>query len=304
MGMGFSKEKAVPVLALLAGASVWGVIWYPYRRLEQAGLSGELAALCTYGIALLAAVLFLAPALRGPLRQPRLLIAIGVTAGGANVAYVLAILQGEVMRVMLLFYAAPLWTVLFSRLLLGERLARAGWEVMLLALSGAFVMLWEPASGMPALTGPADWLGLAAGWLFALSNVLVRKADGVGVAGKSLAALAGVAAVAGAVGGLRGSLALPDAAPAGAWGLAALVGLALVALTWTVQYGLSRVTANRAIVILLFELVVAALASYALAGERMEPREWLGGALIVAASLLSGKLAGPAGSSRGSAPTP
>ena len=46
--------------------------------------------------------------------------------------------------------------------------------------------------------------------------------------------------------------------------------------------------ANRAIVILLFELVVAAIASYWLAGEMMRPQDWIGGSLIVAASLASG----------------
>jgi len=49
-------------------------------------------------------------------------------------------------------------------------------------------------------------------------------------------------------------------------------------------------SANRAIVILLCELVVAAVASYLLAGEALRPRDWIGGALIVAASVASGWL--------------
>jgi drug/metabolite transporter (DMT)-like permease len=48
------------------------------------------------------------------------------------------------------------------------------------------------------------------------------------------------------------------------------------------------VPANRAIVVLLFELVVAAVASYYLADEILRPRDWMGGSLIVAASLASG----------------
>ncbi|MDP2784248.1 MAG: EamA family transporter, partial [Sulfurimicrobium sp.] len=61
-------------------------------------------------------------------------------------------------------------------------------------------------------------------------------------------------------------------------------------VTLTVQYGLSHTPANQAIVIFLFELVVAAISSYFLAGELMTMQEWLGGAMIVAASLFSGKL--------------
>ena len=52
------------------------------------------------------------------------------------------------------------------------------------------------------------------------------------------------------------------------------------------QYGLSRLPANRAIVILLFGLVVAAIAAYVFAGEVMRLPDWLGGAFIVTATLL------------------
>jgi drug/metabolite transporter (DMT)-like permease len=40
----------------------------------------------------------------------------------------------------------------------------------------------------------------------------------------------------------------------------------------------------------LFELVVAAVSSYFLAGEAMDLGDWIGAAFIVCASLLSGKL--------------
>jgi drug/metabolite transporter (DMT)-like permease len=68
------------------------------------------------------------------------------------------------------------------------------------------------------------------------------------------------------------------------------VGLAIGVMTLAVQYGLSRTPANQAIVIFLFELVVAALASYFLAEEALTLREWLGAAMIVAGSLFSGQM--------------
>jgi drug/metabolite transporter (DMT)-like permease len=67
-------------------------------------------------------------------------------------------------------------------------------------------------------------------------------------------------------------------------------GVTLVVATRVVYFGITHLPANRAIVIMLFELVVAALAAWLLVGESMSVREWIGGALIVAASLLSGKL--------------
>ena len=46
----------MPVIALLTGATVWGLIWYPYRALQYAGIGPELAAATTYAGALLFAV--------------------------------------------------------------------------------------------------------------------------------------------------------------------------------------------------------------------------------------------------------
>jgi drug/metabolite transporter (DMT)-like permease len=63
-----------------------------------------------------------------------------------------------------------------------------------------------------------------------------------------------------------------------------------VLATFSVQFGLSHTPANRAIVILLTELVAAAFFSWYWADEAMGLKDWLGGALIVAASLVSGKL--------------
>jgi len=67
-------------------------------------------------------------------------------------------------------------------------------------------------------------------------------------------------------------------------------GLIAFVLSLVVQYGLTHVPANQAIVILLFELVVAAVATYFLANETMTLREWMGGAMIVSASLFSSKV--------------
>jgi drug/metabolite transporter (DMT)-like permease len=54
-----------------------------------------------------------------------------------------------------------------------------------------------------------------------------------------------------------------------------------------VQYGVSKIEATRASVLFLFELVVAAIASYYLANEAMTIREWAGGALIIAAAVFA-----------------
>jgi len=277
-------------LSLLTAATTWGLIWYPYRLLEQHGLSGSQSSLLTYLLGL-PVLLWLARRQdwRGAPGQRFWLLATALTAGWTNLSYVLAVLHGEVMRVMLLFYLAPLWTVFFARFLLNERTELRGMVVMALALLGAIVMLDRDGS-LPLPASAAEWLGLSSGMGFALTNVLTRKVRAVPIETRSLWVFAGVGLMAGlstllenGVSAQLSPISLPD------WGMMAGIALALILATFTVQYGLARVSANRAIVILLFELVVAAFSSHFLAEESMQLRDWLGGALIVTATLFSVK---------------
>lgn len=287
-----SKQKIAAVSALLCGATTWGLVWYPYRLLEQMGVSGALSSLLTYLLPLLAGIVVFRRQLGGIAEHRGMLLAIGLTAGWTNLAYVLAILYGEIMRVLLLFYLSPLWTVLLARLLLGERPNIHGYLVMGMAFSGALVMLWQPSLGVPLPANDAEWLALSAGLMFAASNVLSRRGREIPVDLKSLGVWAGVSLLS-----LLALLVYPEqvlilkALPVNGWLMLVGVGALIYLVTVTVQYGLSHTPANQAIVIFLFELVVAAVASYFLADESLTLREWAGGALIVAASLFSGKLA-------------
>src|SRR4051812_11119356 len=134
---------SVPALALLFGAAVWGILWYPYRLLNQGGIDGIWSTLLTYGLALAAGCALFPRRARVLRRIPPLAMLMGIAIGWSNLAYVLAVLEGEVMRVLLLFYLAPLWTPPMARLVLGERLDRAGVFVMALAFAGAMAMLWR-----------------------------------------------------------------------------------------------------------------------------------------------------------------
>ncbi len=281
-------ETRVAVLSLLTGALVWGLIWYPYRILRDAGIDGVVASTATYAVAFVLGLAFFRRSLRA-FSPSWPLFWLALAAAGCNLGYVLATLNGEVVRVLLLFYLAPLWTVLLSRLLLGERLNRFGVFVIALSLAGAATMLWSPRAGLPLPQDAADWLGLGAGFSFALLNVLSRQAQGITIENKSMAAFAGVLFV-GALLILCGiGQAKMPAAPS-MWLIIVLIGGVLMVANLVVQYGLARIAANRAIVIMLSEVGIAALASWLLADEELGLREWVGGALIVAASVFSARM--------------
>jgi len=285
-------RRAEAVAALLAGATVWGLVWYPYRVLDAAGLPGIRASVLTYLVALaLGVVLFAGRQLCE--RPSWWLVAVGFAAAACNIGYVLGMLHGEVMRVLLLFYLAPLWTLLLAWLLLKERAGRGGMLVLSLSLAGAMVMLWQPRLGMPWPTHAAEWLGLAAGFFFALSNVLIRRTPQHSIEMKSLVVffctvVLGTVAMAWERPFPPGALSTMEG---GHWALIAIVGVVLLAINLVVQFGLTHVPANRAIAIFMFELAVAALSAWLLAGETMGPREWAGGAMIVAATVMSARTA-------------
>lgn len=275
---------------LITGAIVWGLIWYPLRVLEVRGLLGSLSTTYVYGVAMVLGGIVFARELAQWRHAVAALLAIGIVAGWTNLSYVVAIIEGEVMRVMLLFYLAPLWTVIFARFLLAERLGPVGVVVVFTSLAGAVTMLWNPAHGLPVPINRAEWLGLSSGMGFALSNVLIRKHAQVSIGLKSVAVFIGVTLLAALWSLLAPSSNWAPALDASSYVLVVVLGIVILATNLAVQYGLSQTTATQAIVILLFELVVGAIGAYFLANEVMTTREWLGGALIVAASLLSGRL--------------
>src|SRR3989304_9360243 len=96
-----------PVAALLTGACLWGVIWYPMRLLEGGGLGGIWLTLTLYGAALVASLPRTAKAIPEFTRRPGMLALLMLAARWTNIAFVEAVLEGNILRVLLLFYLSP-----------------------------------------------------------------------------------------------------------------------------------------------------------------------------------------------------
>ena len=283
-----SQGVWLPVGSLLLGATLWGVVWYPLRLLEDAGLSGLWSSLVMYLATLCAVPLVVRGAGRAWRSHLPWLLALALSSGWCNVAFILAVLDGTVVRVLLLFYLAPLWAVLLGHWLVGERITSTALVVLTLAIGGAAVMLWDPAVGLPWPRERSDWLALSSGFTFGLNNVLVRRLQGVSIGVKTTTAWLGVVGIALLWLVLSGAE-LP-AVPNGAWLGAGALGLfGMTLMTLSVQYGVTHLPIQRSSIILLFELVAGSLSAYWLAGELLHGREWLGGALIVAAAYVSGR---------------
>ena len=281
-----SNHHILPVLSLLLTASLWGLIWYPLRLLEGQGLSGLWVTLSSYGATLALGLIWLWRNRRDWQYKPLVLGMMMLAVGWCNVAFVLAILDGTVLRVLLLFYLSPLWALLLGWVLLKEHPGTSGLLVFVVALAGAITMLWDSEMGMPWPRDRADWLAVSSGFAFSFANVMVRKSRRISMQTKSAASWLGVVLVAGVW-----ILIVQEPFPlvqASTWFAAALLGwFGFVVMTVTVIYGVSHMPVHRSAVILLFELVVGAVSSLILTDERVLLQEWLGGALILTAAYLA-----------------
>ncbi len=280
-------------------ALVWGLSWWPVRHAQALGVQPLWTTALVYapGAAL---VLLLRPAALGQWLRSRDLLLVALAAGGANACFNLGVASGDVVRVVLLFYMMPVWATLLARWLLAERIGTAGWVRLLLALAGALIVLWPAAGGLPLPRSPADWLGLAGGAFFALDNVMLRRGAQASASARMLAMFAG-GLVCGALlalllQGLGVAPALPPLRADWGWPVL-LLGLAMVAGSYGLQYGAARLPAALTAVVMMLEIVFASLSSAWLGAGHLGPRAWIGGGLI-AAGVLLGALAEAAAEGR------
>nr|WP_272888990.1 DMT family transporter [Stutzerimonas stutzeri] len=271
-------------MLLVTGAIAWGLGWLPLHHFASVGLVGMPLVLLVYGLLTVVAIPVLWRERHAWLPQRKGLLAIAIFGGGATAALVTALAIGDVVRVMLLFYLAPVWGVLGGWLLLGERLTLIRIGALALAMIGIALTLDISIALIKPLSG-SDWLALVAGLGFSLNNLATRAADGVPLASKTLAPFVGSALIAAVLCPLLG-----DYPPPLSLTLSWQIGL--MALGWllsmaAVQYGVSHIEAGRAAVLVVFELVAAVLSSAWLGEQTISPNEWLGAALVMLAALIA-----------------
>jgi len=282
------SPPVLPVISLLFTATLWGVSWYPLRIADSHGMPGIWTTLIIYSCAVVVGCLVNWRWLVDFKLQPKLLAVIAVANGWLNVSFILAVIDGHVVRVILLFYLSPLWSTLLGWLILKERMSV--WSVVTLALAmiGAMIMLWDPSLGIPWPQHYTDWLAISSGMAFSVSNVTVRKLQHVSLRIKTLAAWLGVTLIATCWIWLS-DVAVPQAS-ANVWLFTILIGSTLIIImTTTVQYGVTHMPVYRSAVILLFELVAGAASAQWFSNEIIEFKEWIGGGLIVIAGYVSAR---------------
>jgi len=273
------------ILALLFGTLSWGLLWYPYRILDSLNLSGVHASLLSFLVTFLIALIFYRLKNFNVFKTSHFWF-YALIGGITNISYVLAIIHGEVVRVMLLFFLSPVWTLPLSLWLLKEKVQVKNIWAALLSLLGGFIVLWHPQLFNENL-GLSDLYALIAGLGFALTNVMARYYSHMSFHDKSYAIWFGVIIFAAIV-----TLIFDLKAPSEIFNgylifIVMIVGLTLFITTLVVQFGLTQVNAVTASPIFLFEIIVAGISAYFLANEIVHVKDFFGGLLIVLGVLIS-----------------
>ena len=284
-------RSAGPVFALVVNAFVWGVSWWPFRHLQAMGLHPLWATTLVYVLSAGVIVAWRPASLRQLATQPALWL-IFLASGATNATFNWSVSIGDVVRVVLLFYLMPLWSLLLARVILKEKLTASALVRVSMALAGAALVLSHgESSGDGHAAFLPDFLAILGGMAFALNNVMLKRAAARPEEGRALAMFLGGVVVAGitaatlSAGGAAG-VAWPVASTS--WLLPAFA-LAVVFMisNLCLQYGAARLKASVTAVVMPCEVLFAALTSVWWGGATLHATVLIGGALILSATLAS-----------------
>ena len=277
---------------MLVNALVWGISWWPFKRLESLGLHPLWATAIVYAMAFAAIALW--SLARGVSwmgwRAHPALWALLVASGLTNVGFNWAVTVGDVVRVVLLFYLMPAWSVLVAWWLLGEKPHPMALVRLALALAGLVIVLKTPQTPWPLPESLADVLALLGGLSFAITNALLLKLKDSPESSRMLAMFGGgavMASVAALAGLMVGVVQWQATFNSAWWPLVLLLSTAFLLGNLALQYGAARLAAHTTALVMLSEVLFASVSSVLLGAAQWENHTLIGGALILLAALLS-----------------
>ena len=283
-----TSSSALAAGAIVANAFIWGVSWWPLKSLQNSGLHPLWATAAIYMLVSAGMLIFYRQSGRALLANPHLWF-LALASGLTNVGFNWAVTVGDVVRVVLLFYLMPAWSVLVAWVLLGEKPTPGSLLRLVLAMAGVLIVLKTPDSPWPFPQSGVDWLALMGGLSFAITNALLVKFNSSPSSARMLAMFSGGALLSifvSVLGLLLGILPQPTLQAAGIpvfFGLC----LAFIISNAALQYGAAGLMASTTAVLMLTEILFASVSAALLGAADFTPRIVWGGGLIVVAALLA-----------------
>ena len=282
------------VLGLTLNALVWGLSWWPLRQLEALNLHPLWATAAVFLVSALV-LTCLYPRAWLSFKQYPALGWLVLASGLTNVGFNWAVTTGDVVRVVLLFYLMPAWSLLLAWWLLNDRPTRGALARLSLAFMGVVLVLNTPDSPFPLPQDLPDLLALGSGMTFALTNIWLLRLQHTPASARMIAMFGGgalMAMVCAALATITGVITTPalelphmHALAWAPW----VIGLSVAFLVsnFTLQYGAARLRAHTTSMVMMSEIVFASVSSVALGASTLTWRISLGGGMIVLAALLA-----------------
>ena len=271
-------------MIVFLSSGVWGFMWLPMRHVESLGVD-PIWVQCLF---MLAPALILLPVtwrstLAARRDWPVYVAAAGLISAGFTF-FGIGLMVASVSKTTVLFYLTPVWATLLSRVVLGERPGPRRWIAIGGAIVGCGLVMRIHDAGVDFAT--VDLLGLLAGLFWGAGTVVLRRFPDADFRNMSMVQyLLAVAFAAGAALVFDAPLPPPgimlSAAP-WAFVFGAFVFLPALMLVFRVSQYLSPGLVN---ILMLSEVVVAAITAAFLLGERLDILQWFGVAMILAAGV-------------------
>ncbi|MDY0882932.1 DMT family transporter [Dongia soli] len=287
--MNKKNGTTLPTIAVLIAAALWGSFWIPLRQITETGISGAWATILVYGgpLVLMLPIVAFRGKRAGSFGWGALWV--GAASGICNTFYGMGFIEGEVSKVMLLFYLNPIWAALLERTILKTPIVRSRQLTILLGFLGMAVLVSGNGSVLPLPRNISEWFGVIAGFFWALSMVGMRYSGEGDIIPKScyqfLFGLVGC-----------GIILFSGLFPGELW---PQPGQLAAAMPWTVItvflwifptmvlafWGISFMSPSKASILFMLEAIVGVVSAAIFTDEPFGWREIVGGLLILSAAL-------------------
>ena len=281
-----TMNTKLAVIVLFVSSIGWGLTWLPIKYLNELGLDSTHLILIAFSSGAIVLLPWLIKQFNCWKASLGLMLAIGLAGGIANASFQTAIAHGDVIRVMILFYMLPVWSVIGGRIFLQEKIDVMRITAVVLCLSGAALILDVMNASWSGLSW-IDLLALASGLGLASTNILFRFTQHIPVMSKVAVMFVGCVFLMSVsllayppVMELPSNQAVPYAMLYGA--------LWLVLITTGTQWGVTQIEAGRSAIIIVMELVVAVASAAVLTTSNLGMLEIIGGMAVITAAVIEG----------------
>ena len=278
----YSKRSSM--LMIFVSASVWGVLWIPLRIIEGLGLNGLWSNFFFLALPILPlAYLFLRAIWKDKSNWLGYFI-IGSCIGMGFACYLAGLTLGSVTKTTVLYYLTPAWATLFGIFLLGEQQTFGRWASILCGLLGCMLVIELNVKSLRF--DYYDIFGFVSGLVWSMGSVFVRKFNKIDIASVMLPIY-----FFGAFITLIFIYFFKFEAPETLVILKTALPIFLVSIliffpTFLILLSINQYLSPGLIgILMLSELIVAALSANIILGEPMKMWQWIGAILIVIAGL-------------------